>query len=200
MSREQTITIPSVVRERVTRGTAAMEVLLVAGASILIALSAQVAIPVAFSPVPLTLQPLAILLVGAALGSTRAAAAAMLYLMEGISGLPVFAQGHAGPAWLLGPTAGFLYAFPIAAWTAGRFSERGWNGSVVRALGGMLVALGVLYAGGWSWLAAVWGLGPRGAAIEAVAPFLIGDLLKVAVAACLVPAAQRIVGSLSPVR
>jgi biotin transport system substrate-specific component len=197
MNREQAITIPSVVRERVTRGAVATEVLLVVGASVLIAISAQVAVPSPFSPVPLTLQPLAILLVGAALGSTRAAAAAVLYLLEGISGLPVFAQGHAGPGWLLGPTAGFLYSFPVAAWIAGRFSERGWNGSMLRALGGMLLALGALYAGGWSWLASAWGLGARNAATMAIMPFLAADVVKVAIAACLLPTAQRIVGSLT---
>src|SRR5438094_5761960 len=99
-----TVTIPQTIMQRLVRGRAAVDVLLVVGASVLIALAAQVAIPLPFTPVPLTLQPLAVLFVGIALGSTRGAAAAMLYLLEGIGGLPVFAQGHGGVFWLLGPT------------------------------------------------------------------------------------------------
>jgi biotin transport system substrate-specific component len=193
MSGEEAVTIPSFVISRITRRQAALEVLSVVAASGLIALSAQVAIPLPFSPVPLTLQPLAILLVGAALGSTRAAAAAVLYLLEGMAGAPVFSQGHGGPAWLIGPTAGFLFAFPAAAWVEGRFSELGWNRSAVRSIAGMLLALAVLYLGGWSWLASGWGLGARAAATAAVVPFLAADLVKVAIASCLLPVAQRIV-------
>src|SRR5687767_2087712 len=106
---EKTMTIPAVVVDRLVRGRAAADMLLVVGASALIAIAAQVAIPLPFTPVPLTLQPMAVIFIGVALGSTRGAAAAALYLLEGFSGLPVFAQGHGGPAWLLGPTAGFLY-------------------------------------------------------------------------------------------
>src|SRR5256885_1572418 len=98
-------TIPGAVLSCV-RGRAAVDVLLVVGASALIALAAQAAIPLPFTPVPLTMQPLAVLLVGVALGSSRGAAAATLYLLEGIGGLPVFAQGHGGAIWLVGPTAG----------------------------------------------------------------------------------------------
>ena len=144
---EKALTIPSVVIDRLVRGRAAANMLLVIGASALIAIAAQVAIPIPFTPVPLTLQPLAVILVGVVLGSTRGAAAAVLYLLEGISGLPVFAQGHGGAIWLLGPTAGFLYSCPFAAWVAGFVSERGWGSSIVRAVTGMLLALGVIYLG-----------------------------------------------------
>ena len=117
-------TIPSAVLQHVVRGRAAANVLLVLGGSALIALAAQIAIPLPFTPVPLTMQPLAVLLVGIALGSSRGAAAAALYLLEGISGLPVFSQGHGGAIWLVGPTAGYLYSYPAAAWLAALTSPR----------------------------------------------------------------------------
>lgn len=185
------MTIPSVVIDRLVRGRAAANMLLVVGASALIAIAAQVAIPLPFTPVPLTLQPLAVIFIGVALGSTRGAAAAALYLLEGFSGLPVFAQGHSGPAWLLGATAGFLYSYPFAAWVAGFVSERGWGSSIVRALTGMLLALGVIYLGGWSWLALL--TDPRTAFTAGVAPFVLADIVKVALGAALLPKAQELV-------
>src|SRR5205814_7127898 len=119
-------TIPSALHNRVVRGRAALDVLLVVFASAIIAIAAQIAIPIPGTVVPLTMQPLAVLLVGVTLGSARGAAAAALYLLEGFSGLPVFAQGHGGPIWLAGPTAGYLFSYPFAAFVAGWFSQRGW--------------------------------------------------------------------------
>ncbi len=153
--------IPITINDRLVRGRVAVEAALVLGASALIALAAQIAIPIPFTPVPLTLQPLAVLMVGIALGSRRGGAAAALYLIEGLSGLPVFAQGHGGPLWLIGPTAGYLWSYPFAAFVAGWFSERGWGNNIGRALCGMLVALAIIYFGGWSWLAVL--SGPRAA-------------------------------------
>jgi biotin transport system substrate-specific component len=188
---EKAMTIPSVVIDRLVRGRAAADMLLVIGASALIAIAAQVAIPLPFTPVPLTLQPLAVIFVGVALGSTRGAAAAALYLLEGMSGLPVFAQGHGGPAWLLGATAGYLYSYPFAAWVAGYVSERGWGSTVLRAVSGMLLALTVIYLGGWCWLAAL--TDARSAFAAGVAPFVLADVIKVALGAALLPKAQQIV-------
>lgn len=188
---EKALTIPAVVIDRIVRGRAAANVLLVLAASMLIAIAAQVAIPLPFTPVPLTLQPLAVIFIGVTLGSTRGAAAAALYLLEGFSGLPVFAQGHGGALWLVGATAGYLYSYPFAAWVAGFVSERGLGNSVVRAVSGMLLALGVIYAGGWSWLAML--SGPRAAWAAGVAPFLVADIVKVAIGAALLPKLQRLV-------
>jgi biotin transport system substrate-specific component len=187
---EKAMTIPTVVLERLVRGRVAANLLLVIGASALIAISAQIAVPLPFTLVPLTLQPLAVIFVGVALGSTRGAAAAMLYLLEGFSGLPVFAQGHGGPLWLLGATAGYLYSYPLAAWVAGFISERGWGSNITRAIGGMLLALGVIYLGGWSWLAAL--TDARTAFTTGVAPFVLADIIKVALGAALLPHAQKI--------
>jgi biotin transport system substrate-specific component len=188
---EKAMTIPAVVSERLVRHRAAADVLLVLGASALIAIAAQVAIPLPLTPVPLTLQPLAVILIGVTLGATRGAAAAMLYLLEGFSGLPVFAQGHFGAFALLGPTAGFLYSYPFAAGVAGFISERGWGNSIVRAIAGMLLALGVIYLGGWSWFATVF---DRSTAFAAtVAPFIVPDIVKVALGAALLPKAQKLI-------
>ena len=188
---EKALTIPAVVIDRLLRGRVAANMLLVIGASMLIAIAAQIAIPLPFTPVPLTLQPLAVILVGVALGSTRGAAAAALYLLEGFSGLPVFAQGHGGAIWLVGATAGYLFSYPFAAFVAGFVSERGWGSTVVRAISGMLLALGVIYLGGWSWLAVL--TDPRSAFVAGVAPFVLADVIKVAIGAALLPKAQKIV-------
>ncbi len=189
------ISIPMTIHERLVRGRVAVEVALVLGASVLIALAAQIAIPIPFTPVPLTLQPLAVLMVGIALGSRRGASAAALYLIEGFSGLPVFAQGHGGPLWLIGPTAGYLCSYPFAAFVAGWFSERGWGNNIARALCGMLVALAVIYAGGWSWLAVL--SGPRAAFTMGIVPFVVADIIKVAIGAALLPYAERLIARLS---
>ena len=186
----KTQTIPSAVLS-LARGRAVANVLLVVAGSALIAIAAQIAIPLPFTPVPLTMQPLAVLFVGIALGSTRGAAAAALYLLEGLSGLPVFAQGHGGAIWLLGPTAGYLYSYPAAAWLAGWFSERGWGSTVVRSVAGMLAALALIYAGGWAWLAAL--TSPRAAFVAGVQPFILADVIKIALGAALLPYAQRLV-------
>ena len=189
--RQKAETIPQALGQHVVRGRAAVDVLLVVGGSVLIALAAQMAIPLPFTPVPLTMQPLAVLLVGIALGASRGAAAATLYLLEGISGLPVFAQGHGGAVWLIGPTAGYLYSYPAAAWLAGWFSERGWGSTVLRSVAGMLAALALIYAGGWAWLAAL--TSPRAALVAGVQPFILADAIKIALGAALLPYAQRLV-------
>ena len=191
MKREKATTIPAVVWERLIRGRVAVEMLTVIGASVVIAIAAQIAIPLPFTPVPLTLQPLAVLLVGVVLGSTRGAAAAALYLLEGASGLPVFAQGHGGAFWLAGATAGYLYSYPLAAGLAGWLSEHGWGGRTLRAVLGMLAALGVIYLGGWAWLAVLFGA--RAAFTMGVAPFFVADVVKIAIAATLLPYAQRLI-------
>src|SRR6058998_1472457 len=189
------MSIPAVLNERIVHGRVLTNIALILGASAIIAIAAQIAIPLPFTPVPLTLQPIAVILVGAVLGSTRGAAAATLYLLEGLSGLPVFAQGHAGPLWLIGPTAGYLYSYPFAAFVAGWFSERGGGNHVARALCGMLIALAVIYAGGWSWLALFFGA--RRAFALGVVPFVIADVLKIAIAAALLPYAQRLFARLA---
>ena len=162
------------------------DILLIVAASAVIAIAAQIAVPVPFTPVPLTLQPLAVLLVGAVLGSARGAAAATLYLLEGMSGLPVFSQAHGGAIWLVGPTAGYLWSYPAAAFLAGSIAPR----TIVRSFAAMFLGLAVIYAGGWSWLSIL--SGPRSAFTMGVAPFLAADAVKIAIGAMMLTALSRL--------
>lgn len=131
----------------------ALQVALVVGASLFVALCARVTLPLPFTPVPLTLQNFGVLLVGLTLGSRRGFAALALYLVEGASGMPVFnPAGLGGVAQLLGPTGGFLLAYPFVAGLAGWIMERGKR-TFARALTAGLLAEIVLFAGGLSWLA-----------------------------------------------
>jgi biotin transport system substrate-specific component len=174
-------------------GTGAVrQVALIAGASVLTALAARIAIPLPWSPVPLTGQTFAVLLTGAVLGARRGCAAQALYLAQGAAGLPVFAGGVAGLAAFMGPTAGYLLAFPFAAALTGHLAERGWDRSFLATLTAMLLGSGVILALGTAGLAR---FAPPGTLLaQGMLPFLPGDLAKSAVAACAFPAVWRWVG------
>jgi biotin transport system substrate-specific component len=154
------------------------DVLLVAGFSLLIAVTAQISIPLPFTPVPVTLQTFAVVLTGALLGSRRGAAAVVAYLAEGLAGLPVFSLGGAGLGHLLGPTGGYLVGFVAAAWITGFLVERRLAARLPGALFVVVTGHLVPYVTGVAWLGAAVGL-PRALALGFV-PFLIGDTLKVA--------------------
>lgn len=147
--------------------------------ALIVALSAQVALPVPFSPVPMTLQGLAVIVVGGVFGAAAGAGAMVLYLVAGILGAPVFAMGGAGLARVLGPTGGYLLAFPVAAIVAGVVAERG---RPLRSLLGALSAMLVIHLGGWAYLTVFFG-DPARAATLGTTPFLLQDSLKVLLAA-----------------
>ncbi|RXV66583.1 biotin transporter BioY [Roseovarius sp. A46] len=156
---------------------------LVLGGSLFIALAAQVSVP--FFPVPLTLQTLAILVVGLTFGSRLGAAALLAYLAEGAMGLPVFANGMNGAA-LVGPTAGFLYGFVGMAWLAGLAVERGLaRGVVSTAICGVAISA-LLYLPGLAWPAAVMGKTMPELWTYWMSPFLLGDAVKAVLAAMVV--------------
>lgn len=171
---------------------AAREALLVLGASGLIALASQPEIPLPFTPVPLTLQTLAILLVGVTLGCRRGALAVLAYLGEGLSGLPVFAGGAAGPAHLVGPTGGYLVGFVAAAALAGLLAERRWDRRPHTTVAAMALGLGVIHLLGAAWLTAF--VGFPSSLVQGVLPFLPGDVLKIAAAAAALPLAWSRLG------
>ena len=167
------------------------------GASLLLALSAQVAVPVPFSLVPWTLQPLALLLIGAALGPVRAVAAVAAYLLEGAAGAPVFAHGMGGALVLAGPTAGYLLAFPLTAAITGLSTLPRFSGSRSLRTLVMLAAIGALYAGGWLWLAGPMHLGAAAALAQGVVPFFAADAIKAVLAALVAPTTVSLVDRFS---
>ncbi|MGQ0538134.1 MAG: biotin transporter BioY [Gemmatimonadaceae bacterium] len=174
------------------RAGVARDSALILGGSLLIALAAQLSIPLPFSPVPITGQTFAVLLLGALLGSRRGAATTATYLMLGVIGLPVFAGGAAGAARLLGPTAGYLVGYIPAAFAVGWLSERGWDRRPWSTAASMAVGNAIIYLAGALWLARF--VGTDAVLRTGVLPFLPGDLAKILLATLLLPAAWRLVG------
>ncbi len=161
--------------------------LVVVGFSLLTAAAAQVVVPLPFTPVPLTGQTFAVLLTGALLGPRLGALAMLAYLAEGAAGLPFFRGGAGGVGHFSGATAGYLLAFPAAAYVTGLLAERGWDRRFVTAAAAMALGSFVILAGGWAWLALMFRT-PSEAFWLGVAPFLPGDVLKIALAAAALPA------------
>lgn len=156
---------------------------LVVGASFFVALCARITLPLPFTPVPLTLQNFGVLLVALALGSRRGFAALALYLVEGASGMPVLnPAGAGGLAQLLGPTGGYLLAYPLVAYVAGLIAERGTKSFARYALAGIAGEL-VLFAGGLGWLLALSHGSWRMAVQFGFCPFVFAEIAKVMVAA-----------------
>jgi biotin transport system substrate-specific component len=166
----------------------------VALATLLVALSAQVVVPVPFSPVPMTLQPLAVLVVGGLLGAAAGVGALVLYLALGAVGLPVFAAGGSGILHLVGPTGGYLLAFPVAAGVTGALAGRNLR-SPLRVLLACALGMVLIHAGGVAQLAVLGG-NPSLAMRVGFVPFLTGDLLKVGLAAAVILVAGPKVRSL----
>jgi biotin transport system substrate-specific component len=180
------------------RSRALVDAFLILGASMFIALCAQIAVRVPFSPVPITGQTLAVLVVGGFLGSRRGTLSVLAYLAEGIAGFPVFAGGGSGPIWLLGPTGGYLVGFVAAAWVAGCLCERLWDHSVAGTLVIMLAGSATIYLIGLPWLGHF--VGTDNALALGLVPFVAGDLLKVFLAALALHRGRELVGQLIGLR
>jgi biotin transport system substrate-specific component len=163
---------------------------LVALGTALLTLSAKVNLPLPY--VPMTLQTLVVLMIGAAYGSHLGAATLLAYLAEGALGLPVFAGPVGGLAPLLGPTAGYLLGFVAAAFIVGWLSERGWDGSVARLFAAMALGHLVILGLGFGWLAFGLQLGSEKAWLVGVAPFVAASLVKNALGAALLPALRHL--------
>ena len=165
-------------------------VLAVAG-SALLALSAKIQVPI--PPVPMTMQTLVVLVIGATYGWRLAGATVLLYIGEGMLGLPVFANtppAVASAAYLLGPTGGYLAGYVAAAVAMGALAERGWDRSLPRVVAMMTLGHAIIFAFGLAWLAQLFG--PAKAWAVGAAPFLVGTVLKTALAAALMKAAWTI--------
>ena len=166
---------------------------LVVGGSVLIALCTQVAVG---APVPVTGQTFAVLMVGALLGSKRGALAVLTYIAQGLAGLPVFSYGQWGLQALLGPTGGYLIGFIAAAYLVGALAERGWDRRVGTTVLAMVLGNLVLYAGGLVWLCCLVHLfgKPLGNVLAiGLYPFLLGDVLKIVLAAALLPTGWKLI-------
>jgi len=160
-------------------------------ATAVLAISAQIAFAIPFSPVPVTGQTFIVLLVGAVFGPVRGGAVILMYLAEGFSGLPVFANGGFGPAYLVGPTGGYLISFVPAAVIVGYLAERGWDRRLVTTFAAMALGTAIILLGGASWLF----LTTQRSDILAIAlyPFLPGAVIKIAAAAFLLPTVWKFV-------
>lgn len=188
------------------------EALLVLGFSLFTALCAQIALWI--GPVPITGQTLAVLLAGAALGAKRGALSQLVYLGEGLLGLPVFAGGLAGPAVLMGPRGGYLLGFVAAAFVVGWLAERRWDRHPHTTAAAMVAGNAAIYLFGlpwlalvlppiesgdklplvyglfnFSWLASILPLGLTRTLVVGLLPFVIGDLVKLAIAVAVLPSA-----------
>jgi biotin transport system substrate-specific component len=153
--------------------------------SLFIAAAAQFAIHI--GPIPITGQTFAVLLTGALLGSRLGAAAVIAYLIEGAIGLPFFAGGAAGIVRFFGPTGGYLVAFPAAAFVTGAFAEHGWDKNYPQAVVAMAIGSVIVFLGGWAWYSVLTSTPPLAAFQIAVLPYLVGDVIKIALAAAVLP-------------
>ncbi len=188
------LTVADLVRPAERRLARFYDAALIAGGSIAIALSAQFAV---LHPVPITGQTFTVLMMAALLGSRRGVLCILVYLAEGLLGLPVFAQGKAGLAAFLGPTGGYLIGFVVAAWIVGALSERTWDRRVPGTAAAMVLGNLAIYACGLAWLFCLVHVfaKPLGGGVLAVGlyPFLAGDVLKIMLAAILLPSGWKII-------
>ena len=167
---------------------------LVAIGVLLIALGAKISILLPDNPVPITGQTFGVLVAGGALGFRRGIAAAGIYVLLGVVGLPFFAFGDTGIQILWGARGGYLIGFIVAAAIVGRLAELGWDRNILGAVGAMLIANAAIYVIGVPWLAVTAGFGPEEAIAKGFLAFLVGDAIKLALAAAAFPVAWWFVG------
>ena len=185
------------IADRIFRGEGvALDVLRIAAANILLVLCAHIVIPLPFTPVPVTGQTFGVLLVAVLLGSRRGMLTCVLYLLEGMAGLPVFQPlGAPGPLRLAGPTAGYLLAYPSAAFVTGWLTEcisaRGFSRlRIVQMTSALVSGEAIIFAGGCAWLALGMRLGWAGAIYAGALPFIPGEIIKIALILAIVRGAE----------
>jgi biotin transport system substrate-specific component len=198
LSLNRTVTLIDAIRPGVS--SRQRDVLLVAALGTLMGVLAQISVPLPFTPVPITGQTLGVLLIGALLGSRRGAVAMLVYLAEGLAGLPVFNDGSTawtltrlGVPTIVGPTAGYLFAFPVAAFAVGWLAERGWDRRPLTAALAMIAGEVIIYTIGLPWLAFY--VGAAQAIPLGMVPFLTGDALKLVLATAVMPSGWRLLSA-----
>lgn len=168
----------------------AYDISLILAGSLLLAVSAQISFFLPYSPVPVTAQTFAVLLIAAMLGSKRGSLCMVMYLIEGTMGLPVFSAGRAGPAMLLGPTGGYLIGFVAAAYLIGLLAEKNWDHKITRSIFAMVLGNLVIYLFGVTWLSLFAGI--KAAIVSGLYPFIIGDCFKILLAAAVLPTGWKL--------
>jgi biotin transport system substrate-specific component len=184
--------VPNRVSERVS--TRARHIALIVLGALFIYLTALIVFPVPGSPVPVTGQTFGVLLVGGSLGLRRGVASVVLYILIGLIGVPFFAEGKGGVQVILGATGGYIIGFILAGGVVGRLAELGWDRRLVGAVAAMAIGNVVIYLVGVPWLMAVTGFDLATAIEKGVMPFLLGDVVKLALAAAAFPLAWWLVG------
>ena len=188
-------TAPAVISTRVFPYTRSVTTTLVVGFALLTALMAQVEIPLWFTPVPITGQTFAVLLAGAALGWKAGGASQLLYLGMGAVGLPFFSGGEGGWQVVKGATGGYLVGFIVAAAAIGFLAERRQDRTVATAIPAFLAGSAIVYFFGVAWLSRSLGIGATEAMELGMVPFIIGDLVKIALAGLALPTAWKLAES-----
>jgi len=189
-------TYSDILRPKAQSAAVCYDAALIMAGSMVIALCAQLAVWLPFSPVPVTGQTFAVLIVGALLGSKRGAIAVVVYLLEGACGLPVFASARAGLPILLGPTGGYLLGFLPAAWVTGFLAQRGFDRKTWTTAAAMTVGTVFIYLFGVAWLAAM--VGTSTAITAGLYPFVPGAVCKIILAALTLPFGWKLLKKLSP--
>ncbi len=183
-------TIADLLRPCERRRAVFYDIAVVIGGSVLIGLCAQVKVLLPFSPVPVTGQTFAVLMIGTLLGSWRGSLCVLTYIVQGLAGLPVFAMGG-GFAVLIGPTGGYLIGFIPAAYITGLLAEKGWDRRIGTTVLAMAFGNLVIYAFGLLRLCCMIGIS-RAVPAMGLYPFVVGDLLKIALAAAVLPAGWKL--------
>jgi biotin transport system substrate-specific component len=192
-----TLSIAEVFRPRSDRAALVYDVSLITAGSMIIALSAQLAFVTRFSPVPITGQTFAVLMLGALLGARRGGLCILLYLAEGAAGLPVFTGGGSTIAWMVGPTGGYLFGFVVAAVLVGWLAEHGWDRHIGTTILAMLAGNVCILGFGALWLSVLMMSGRMqggyGRVLEiGVFPYIAGDIIKIVAAALLLPGGWKL--------
>jgi len=168
------------------------DIALIVGGSLLIGLCAQISIG---WPVPVTGQTFAVLMLGALFGARRGSLCVLAYIAEGVAGFPVFSAGRAGLGVLAGPTGGYLAGFIVAAYVTGFLAEKGWDRHIWTTIMAMILGNLAIYAFGLGWLCHI--VEFKSVAAIGLYPFIVGDLLKIALAAVLLPGGWKLLGRLN---
>lgn len=184
----------SLTRPRSRSAPVVRDVVLVLVGSLIMAGLSQVSVKLPFTPVPVTGQTLGVLLIGGGLGAWRAGAAVTLFLLYGVAGLPVFAGGASGASTLTlaSATGGYLWGFLVAGLVVGWLAQRGWDRALGSSIGAMVLGEIIVFAFGVTWLAASLGVPAQKAMQLGLYPFLLGDLVKMLLAAGIFPLAWKI--------